>query len=278
MPQQEGSASLGKLLAIMRTLRDPASGCPWDLQQSFTSIAPHTLEEAYEVVDAIEAGDMQQLKGELGDLLFQVVFYAQLGSEQALFDFDAIAAGISEKLLRRHPHVFPGGVLQGSAGPAAITAEQVAGTWEEIKADERQQKAGRQIPSALDDVPLALAALPRAGKLQKRAAAEGFDWHDSRGVVEKMHEELVEFEEAVKSGKAEEMEEEFGDLLFTLVNLARHLHLDAESALRRATRKFEQRFRSMEVQARADGCRLRELDVADLDVRWEQAKSRLKKR
>lgn len=265
------TGNLELLLRIMERLRSPLGGCPWDLQQTFASIAPHTLEEAYEVVDAIETGDMPQLQQEVGDLLFQVVFYAQLGREQQLFDFNAIAAAISTKLLQRHPHVFPGGVL-GDAAAVTLSADQVVGNWEAIKVQERRLKSGGP-GSALDDIPLALPALLRAAKLQKRAAGTGFDWPGTDGVLAKIREELQELEEALAAGSAWGAEEELGDLLFTLVNLARHLHLDPETVLRRANSKFELRFRGMEQLARAQQKELGQLDDAALDALWEQAKA-----
>jgi len=265
--------SLDRLLRIMARLRDPAGGCPWDLQQDFASIAPHTVEEVYEVVDAIETGAMDQLKQELGDLLFQVVFYAQLGREQHLFDFDAIADAICSKLLHRHPHVFPHGMLEEDIARVAITPEQVAGNWETIKAEERRQKAGGEPGSTLDDVPLALPALLRAAKLQKRAAGVGFDWRETGGVLAKLREELVELEQALAVGERAGVDEELGDLLFTVVNLARHLRLNPETSLRQANRKFELRFRRMEILAMAQGRLLEELDADALDAYWEQAKA-----
>ncbi len=264
-----------QLLLVMRRLRDPERGCPWDLQQSFASIAPHTLEEAYEVIDAIESGDMQQLQGELGDLLFQVVFYAQLGGEQNLFDFNAIATGISAKLLHRHPHVFPGGIMDESATiPAtpAISANQVVQNWEVIKAAERQGKVGAKPASALDDVPLALPALLRAVKLQKRAAAQGFDWKEIQPVFAKVDEELSELHQAISAADPAAVEEEFGDLLFTLVNLARHLDLNPETALRQANHKFEKRIRAVEILLREEGRYLRDLSESELDEYWNKVK------
>jgi ATP diphosphatase len=262
-----------QLLKIMQRLRDPGRGCPWDLQQSFASIAPHTLEEVYEVVDAIETGDMDQLRGELGDLLFQIVFYAQLGREQGLFDFNAIAAGIGTKLLERHPHVFPGAVLDDSGATADISADQVVQNWETIKAAERQRRQGNKPASALEDVPLALTALLRAAKLQKRAAGQGFDWRNAEGPFAKIDEEVAELKQALAAGDTPAVAEEFGDLLFTLVNLARHLDLNPETALRAANRKFEKRFRAMEECMRKDGRDMRMLSEAELDEYWNKAKA-----
>ncbi|MEY4642849.1 MAG: nucleoside triphosphate pyrophosphohydrolase [Pseudomonadota bacterium] len=261
-----------RLLHIMRRLRDPDSGCPWDLQQSFATIAPHTLEEVYEVIDAIESGDMEQLRGELGDLLFQVVFYAQLGTEAQLFDFNDIAAGIGTKLLHRHPHVFPSGSLEVNTRAPELSADQVVQNWEAIKTAERQHKQGNKPGSALDDVPLALSSLLRAVKLQKRAAGQGFDWRDTEGVFAKVEEELAELRQALKATDQAAVEEEFGDLMFTLVNLSRHLDLNPESALRAANRKFEERFRSMEEELRRAGRDMRDLNDSELDNYWNNAK------
>lgn len=264
-----------RLLAIMQRLRDPDQGCPWDLQQDFASIAPHTLEEVYEVIDAIETGDMPQLRDELGDLLFQVVFYAQLGREQDLFDFDAIATAIGAKLVHRHPHVFPGGRFEaeGAAPETGISSEEVVTNWEAIKAEERRRKQGDRPGSVLDDVPLALTALLRATKLQKRAAGQGFDWRCTDGVLAKVDEELAELREAVAADDKAGIDEEFGDLLFTLVNLARHLDVNPESALRGASRKFETRFRAVEEMLRREGRALRDLDDAELDEYWNKVKA-----
>lgn len=267
--------ALHRLLLIMERLRDPDHGCAWDRQQDFASIAPHTLEEVYEVIDAIETGDTAQLKDELGDLLFQIVFYAQLGREQQLFDFDAIAAGIGAKLLRRHPHVFPGGSLDDSAR-SALGADQVAVNWEALKSAERRSKASADV-SALDDIPLALSALLRAAKLQKRAAIRGFDWKEISGVHAKLREELAELEQALATHNRAQMEEELGDLLFTVVNLSRHLQLNPETALRSANRKFEQRFRAMEALLRHDEVEMEVLDAAQHDAYWERVKSLGKK-
>jgi ATP diphosphatase len=262
-----------RLLRIMQRLRDPERGCPWDLQQTFASIAPHTLEEVYEVIDAIESGDMEQVRGELGDLLFQVVFFAELGKEQGLFDFNAIAAGIGKKLLERHPHVFPGAVLDGQVTAQNITPEQVVQNWELIKAEERQRRQGARPAGALDDVPLALTALLRAAKLQKRAAGQGFDWRNADGPFAKIDEEMAELKAALAEGDKAAVAEEFGDLMFTLVNLSRHLDVNPETALRAANRKFERRFRAMEAQMLADGRHMRELSEAELDAYWNKAKA-----
>jgi len=246
-----------RLLEIMRRLRDPESGCPWDRQQDAQSLSRYTLEEAYEVVAAIEQGDPHALRGELGDLLFQVVFHAQLASERGEYGFDDIAGAIADKLTSRHPHVFAG------AGPEAHAR------WESLKADERRE---RGVTGALGDVPLALPALTRAAKLGKRAAAVGFDWQDAEGPRHKILEELAEVQ-AARSGTGEStVEDEVGDLLLAATSLARHLHVDPETALRRANGRFELRFSLMEKLAAARGQQLRELDAAALDALWNEAK------
>lgn len=253
-----------KLLEIMSTLRDRDLGCPWDLEQDFSSIAPYTIEEAYEVADAIARGDMDDLRDELGDLLFQVVFHAQMASELGDFSFADVVAAINDKMIRRHPHVF-GDEKERQAGHSA-------GAWEQIKAAERVAAANSDDGSALAGVPLALPALSRAEKLGKRAASVGFDWPDVQGVRGKIHEELAELSAAECTGRPQEMEEELGDLLFSVVNLARHLDVDAEVALSAANRKFEKRFRNMEVAAASDNLRLERLDIDALEERWKKAK------
>jgi len=228
-------SSIDKLLEVMKQLRDPQHGCSWDQKQDFSSIAPYTIEEAYEVADAIEREDFPALKDELGDLLFQVVFHARMAEEAGHFDFDDVAGVISDKMLRRHPHVF-GDEEQRAAG-------SVAGSWERIKAEER---AAQDDSSALAGVAKALPALKRAQKLGKRAGRVGFDWPDRKGVRAKITEELHELEAAVGTRNEADIEEEFGDLLFAVVNLARHLDVDPEKALTSANYKFERRFRDMD--------------------------------
>lgn len=252
-----------KLLELMATLRDPDHGCPWDQQQNFATIAPYTIEEAYEVADAIERQDMAALRDELGDLLFQVAFHARMAEEAGHFDFDDVAAGISDKMRRRHPHVF-GDDEQRAAG-------QAAGSWERIKADER---AGAADTSALAGVAKALPALKRAQKLGKRASVVGFDWPDRKGVRDKIREELGELEQAVGARNRDEIDEEFGDLLFAVVNLARHLDVDPEQALTAANVKFERRFREMERAITASGKMLTDLSLESLDQEWRAAKRR----
>lgn len=261
--------TLVDLLRIMERLRDPVHGCPWDLAQDFQSIVPSTLEECYELAAAIEAGDYEHVADELGDVLFQVVFYAQLGREQGRFDFSSVVQSLCAKLVRRHPHVFADGAIEGIVEQRSDTG-QVKERWEAIKASER---AGRSQHGALDDVPVSLPALPRAQKLQKRAARVGFDWPEASPVLAKLDEEVRELCEALETADPVAVEEELGDVLFTLVNLARHLKLDAESALRRSSSKFETRFRAMEQLARSSGAGLEELDDDALDALWERAKA-----
>jgi ATP diphosphatase len=248
----------------MANLRDPKTGCPWDLEQDFASIAPFTVEEAYEVADAIAREDFEALRDELGDLLFQVVFHAQMASEAGLFDFDDVAGTISDKMLRRHPHVF------GSEEERAAGAQ--AGSWERIKAKER---AARSDDSALAGIAKALPALKRAQKLGKRASHVGFDWPDRRGVRAKIREELEELEAAVGTRSEEAIDEEFGDLLFAVVNLARHLDVDPEKALTAANYKFERRFRAMERAIAAENREFGEQSLESLDKEWRAAKKRV---
>ena len=253
-----------KILEVMRKLRDPDNGCPWDVEQNFASIAPYTIEEAYEVADAIERGDMQDLRDELGDLLLQVVFHARMAEEAGHFDFDDVAAAIAEKMIRRHPHVF------GSDAERAAGVQE--GSWEEIKEAERTEDADN---SALAGVAKALPALKRAQLLGKRAGRVGFDWPDRKGVRDKIHEELNELEEAVGTRDAANMEEEFGDVLFAVVNMARHLRIDPEKALTAANYKFERRFREMEHAVTADGGRFKDFNIESLDRLWRAAKKRV---
>jgi ATP diphosphatase len=256
--------NIEKLLEVMQSLRDPKTGCPWDHKQDFASVAPYTVEEAYEVADAIERQDMPGLRDELGDLLFQVVFHARMAEEGGHFDFDAVAGAIVEKMIRRHPHVF-GTEEQRAAGI-------VAGSWEAIKAAER---ATNDDQSAMAGVTVGLPALKRAEKLGKRASAVGFDWDEREGVRDKIHEELEELEEAVGTRESAQIDEEFGDLLFAVVNLGRHLKVDPEKALHGANRKFEARFRCMESSILESGGSLSDLDLAELEQAWRAAKRRL---
>ncbi|PLW83165.1 nucleoside triphosphate pyrophosphohydrolase [Kineobactrum sediminis] len=268
------------LLRVMERLRDPVSGCPWDIKQDFLSIVPSTLEECYELAEAIEQGDYPHVAEELGDVLFQVIFYSRLGEEQNLFSFESVVHTLVDKLLRRHPHVFAEGSIEGVVGES-IDVDEVKRSWESIK---QQERAGRAQGGALDDVPVAMPALPRAQKLQKRAALKGFDWDNPQSVLAKLEEECAELRAAMdddcKAGIADEM----GDVLFTCVNLSRHLGLDAETVLRRSSHKFERRFRYMEMGAdeafmggsgsRDSAVDLARLTALELDQLWNEAKQR----
>ncbi len=257
-------SNIDKLLEVMAALRHPDTGCPWDLEQNFGTIAPYTVEEAYEVADAIARDDMPELCDELGDLLLQVVFHARMAEEAGHFDFDTVAGGIAAKMVRRHPHVF---------GDEAERARGMqTGGWETIKAGERRRKDAD--PSALAGVAKALPALKRAQKLGKRAAHAGFDWSDHTAVRAKVDEELDELDAAVVAGGRAAIEEEFGDLLFAAVNLARHLDIDAEHALSVANAKFEHRFRDMERAIMASGSSVDAHTPASLEHEWRAAKRR----
>ncbi len=259
--------ALSDLLRVMARLRDPEHGCPWDLAQDFDTIVSSTLEEAYELVAAIEHADFPHLQEELGDLLFQVIFYARLGEERTLFDFHGIVDTLARKLIRRHPHVFADGQLEGVVD-SETPVEAVKQSWEKIK---REERMARQQASILADIPLALPALSRAQKLQKRAAGVGFDWPDIKGVLDKLEEEVAEFVAAGQEGPLRQ-EEELGDIIFTCVNLARHTGVDAESALRRAASRFENRFNGMEQWAEENQRSLADMDEAELDSLWNRAK------
>ncbi|BDY03918.1 nucleoside triphosphate pyrophosphohydrolase [Ferrimonas sp. YFM] len=257
-------SQMDRLLAIMAKLRDPDGGCPWDLKQDFASIVPHTLEEAYEVADAIERGDWEGLPGELGDLLFQVVFYAQLGKEKHWFDFEEVARRISDKLERRHPHVFT---------DAQIPETELKANWEATKSAERADKGEH---SLLDDIPRGMPALTRSVKIQKRVATVGFDWDSLGPVVDKVHEEVDEVLEEAHQVVVdqEKLTEEVGDLLFAVTNLARHLKVNPEQALRRANDKFERRFRGVEALAGESGRELDAHTLEQLEAYWQQVKGR----
>ena len=262
------STNIKRLVEIMALLRDPDKGCPWDVEQTFATIAPHTIEEAYEVADAIERDDMAGLVDELGDLLLQVVFHARMADEAGHFDFDDVAGAICDKLVRRHPHVFGDAKVDGAADQTRA--------WEEHKADERRSKAvsqGGARGSVLDGVALALPALTRAVKLQRRAARVGFDWDDPAQVIEKFHEEIGEIEREMAAGAAaDRLEDEIGDLLFNCANLARKFDLDPETALRRGNAKFARRFRRIEALLAADGKRPEDATLAEMEVLWCRAK------
>jgi len=277
----EAERALAALLALMARLRDPEHGCPWDREQSFATIAPYTIEEAYEVADAIEHGDREHLREELGDLLFQVVFHARMAEERGWFDFAAVATSIRDKLVRRHPHLFAG---------ATLAPEDLVRVWEEQKAQERAAASARRgaagAGGVLAGVPKALPALTRAAKLGRRAARVGFDWPDAREVRAKVLEELHEVDAALGGAAAphaaaphaadapglQALAEELGDLLFAIVNWSRHLQVDAEEALRAANNKFERRFAHMETLARTRGLPLERLSAAEWDALWREAK------
>lgn len=267
---------LSDLLYLMARLRDPEGGCPWDLQQDFASIVPHTLEEAYEVADAIEREDFAHLPSELGDLLFQVVYYSQLGQELQMFDFSTVVHSITEKLVRRHPHVFADGQLYATTQTSAVNSEQVKQRWEEIKQQERAEQAEpEQAVSVLADIPLNMPALSRALKIQKRASSVGFDWSSLPPVLAKVDEELQEVREALASGDQAAISEELGDLLFATVNIARHLKVNPETALRAANIKFSERLQAVEQQTRQQGVALSDCTEGQLDAMWNLAKQTL---
>lgn len=263
-------AEIGELLRIMAKLRDPDGGCPWDLEQDFATIAPYTIEEAYEVADAIDRGDMHELKDELGDLLLQVVFHAQMAKEAGHFAFDDVVASICDKMVRRHPHVFP---VEGGDEVRVEDAQAQTVAWEETKRREREAKRG-QDDSALAGIARGLPEWQRAVKLQKRAASVGFDWPDVNPVFDKLHEELDEVrEELVRGTGHEALEDEIGDVLFVCANLSRHAKVDFGAAMRRANQKFERRFRRMEAFAAAEGISLATLTLAQQDEYWNRAKA-----
>lgn len=267
------SRDISRLLEIMAALRDPQTGCPWDVEQDFASIAPYTIEEAYEVSDAIERGDLADLRDELGDLLLQVVFHARMAEEQNVFSFGDVVEAITKKMIRRHPHVF---------GPShARGAKMAKGMWETIKAQERAEKKAereaRGITVAehgyLDDVPVGHAALTRALKLQERAARVGFDWKEPGPILDKVSEEVDELRAALESGEDSAIREEFGDVLFSLVNLGRHLGIDSEAALRGTNDKFRRRFHHVEKAVQAEGSSLEAATLEEMERHWQAAKN-----
>ena len=279
-------SAIEKLVALMVMLRDQELGCPWDLEQTIESLVPYTLEEVYEVVDAIDKNDMVELKDELGDLLFQVVFYAQIACEEGLFTFDDVADSITAKLIRRHPHVFPDATIGSFGSKSYISSDQVVVNWEAIKQEEKikklQHRAQRgqtekedstdAIASTLDDVPRSLPALERAYKLQKRAANTGFDWSDIAPVIEKLKEESAEFQSALETKNQQQIQAEIGDVLFTAVNLARHASVEPEIALRAANHRFEERFKWIETTLYSRDQTVNETNQEQLNELWEQAK------
>ncbi len=262
-PADEGHP-IFRLVEIMARLRSKDGGCPWDLEQSFATIAPYTIEEAYEVADAIERGDLAELKDELGDLLLQVVFHARMAEEEGAFDFAAVARAINEKMIRRHPHVF-GDVTHRDV------AEQTR-AWDAIKAQERAEKPAAAPVSLLDEVPVGLPALTRAVKLSKRAARVGFVWPSAKEVLEKLHEEVAELEAEVAAGDLAKVKDELGDVLFVVANLARDLDIDPEAALRGTNEKFMRRFKYIEAKLAAAGSSPEASDLAEMDALWNEAK------
>jgi ATP diphosphatase len=269
------SRDIRRLIDIMAALRDPVRGCPWDVQQTFASIVPFTLEEAYEVADAIERGTAEDLREELGDLLLQVVFHARMAEEAGLFDFGRVVEAITAKLIRRHPHVF------GDIG--ALSSDDVKALWGRIKADEKRAKLASSASggqpeaakaSALDGIPLALPALSRAMKLQEKAGKVGFDWNDVRAVLDKMREEIAEVEAEITGGSQEALSGEVGDLLFAAVNLARHLKVEPEAALRGANAKFERRFTHIETRLAEAGQTPESATLDEMEELWAEAKAR----
>lgn len=257
----DAGAGVERLIELMRRLREPVHGCPWDVQQTFKTIAPYTIEEAYEVADAIERDAMDELPDELGDLLLQVVYHAQIAAEAGDFSWDDVVNAITDKMIRRHPHVFGDWAKE----------DFVAGSWEALKADERAAK-GEVRDSVLDGVPAGLPGMTRAVKLQKRAARVGFDWPDIDGVLDKIREESAELAEAQAAGDADAIEDEYADLLFVMANLGRHLNVDPEKALRRVNAKFERRFRAVEQAVAASGKPLSKATLEEMDALWDQAK------
>ena len=272
------SYTIDDLKTLMARLRDPETGCPWDTKQTYSTIVPHTIEEAYEVADAIERGDFPHLKDELGDLLFQVIFYAQIGREDGHFDFDGIVDHLVRKLVRRHPHVFPEGTLASRIDPENRPSEAwIKESWERIKAEERADKPETGEPvSRLDGIARTLPAMARAEKLQRRAARHGFDWPDISPVFDKLHEEIDELKEAWQAaengGDRDAVEDELGDLLFVCVNLARFMKVNPEQALKRTNHKFESRFRAIEQVLVQEGRDMDEESLEALDAIWQAVK------
>ena len=259
------SRDIARLIEIMAALRTPGSGCPWDLEQNFRTIAPYTIEEAYEVADAIARGDLADLKDELGDLLLQVAYHARMAEEQGAFNFADVVEGITAKMIRRHPHVF--------ADSDGHTAEAVKGLWERIKRQEKAERGEAAPTGALTGVPLALPALTRALKLQDKAGRVGFDWNDPRAVLAKIREEADEIEAELDGADKAKTAAEVGDLLFAVVNLARHLDADPEDILRDTNRKFERRFASIERALAARGQTPKDASLAEMDALWDAAKA-----
>ena len=272
----EKKSAIEKLQEIMAMLRDKVHGCPWDLDQTLVSLIPHTIEEVYEVADAIEKNDIDNIVDELGDLLFQVIFYAQIGNEEKIFNFEDVANAIVRKLLRRHPHVFPTGDAKSFGRGKKISSDEVVTNWESIKLEEKKEKLkesnSESACSVFDNLPGALPALQKSVKLQKLAGKVGFDWPDTSDVLVKLKEEIVELEEAIGKSNKQEIESEFGDVLFTAVNMARHLNVDPELALRGANGRFKNRVVWIENELGKNGEFVSDKNIDDLNQLWNEAK------
>ncbi|WP_211825682.1 nucleoside triphosphate pyrophosphohydrolase [Kistimonas asteriae] len=266
--------TLEDLLHLMARLRDPETGCPWDIRQDFASIAPYTVEEAHEVADAIASADYPHLEEELGDLLFQVIYHARMADERSLFDFSSVLDGLVEKLIRRHPHVFPDGTL-ASRRPAneAVEEVDVKRRWQEIKQAEKQASSSKKPSGLLEDMPASLPALKSAQAIQAKAAGQGFDWPDVAPVFDKLREEIDELEQAWRSDAIDAVRDETGDLLFSCVNLARHVGVDAEQSLLGCNHKFRRRFSYIESHLKVQGKKLQDCSLSELDALWDEAKS-----
>ena len=272
----EKNSAIERLQEIMAMLRDKVHGCPWDLDQTLVSLIPHTIEEVYEVADAIEKNDIDNIVDELGDLLFQVIFYAQIGNEEKIFNFEDVANAIVRKLLRRHPHVFPTGDAKSFGRGKKISSDEVVTNWESIKLEEKKEKLEKSnsesARSVFDNLPGALPALQKSVKLQKLAGKVGFDWPDTSDVLVKLKEEIVELEEAIGKSNKQEIESEFGDVLFTAVNMARHLNVDPELALRGANGRFKNRVVWIENELGKNGEFVSDKNIDDLNQLWSEAK------
>ena len=272
----EKNSAIERLQEIMAMLRDKVHGCPWDLDQTLVSLIPHTIEEVYEVADAIEKNDIDNIVDELGDLLFQVIFYAQIGNEEKIFNFEDVANAIVRKLLRRHPHVFPTGDAKSFGRGKKISSDEVVTNWESIKLEEKKEKLeesnSESARSVFDNLPGALPALQKSVKLQKLAGKVGFDWPDTSNVLVKLKEEIVELEEAIGKSNKQEIESEFGDVLFTAVNMARHLNVDPELALRGANGRFKNRVVWIENELGKNGEFVSDKNIDDLNQLWNEAK------
>lgn len=272
----EKKSAIERLQEIMAMLRDKVHGCPWDLDQTLVSLIPHTIEEVYEVADAIEKNDIDNIVDELGDLLFQVIFYAQIGNEEKIFNFEDVANAIVRKLLRRHPHVFPTGDAKSFGRGKKISSDEVVTNWESIKLEEKKEKLeesnSESARSVFDNLPGALPALQKSVKLQKLAGKVGFDWPDTSDVFVKLKEEIVELEEAIGKSNKQEIESEFGDVLFTAVNMARHLNVDPELALRGANGRFKNRVVWIENELGKNGEFVSDKNIDDLNQLWNEAK------